>query len=146
MLFLVLAQFKCAKPNSIVCFSNEQITYKYGYFNKNLYFAKHNNCEICYKNILNLTLNFSGLLIDINNTLILALPWDVRDVPNFKFQLLNIHQYRRRYPAIPSFAFHLSALFSHQCAHLLCVLCSNYFSARQFNATFPISMSTCTSK
>jgi len=39
-----LAQFKCARPNSTVCFSNEQITYKYGYFNKNLYFAKHNNC------------------------------------------------------------------------------------------------------
>jgi len=27
--------------------------------------------------------------------------------------------------AIPSFAFHLSSSFSHQCAHLLCVLCSN---------------------
>jgi len=24
-----------------------------------------------------------------------------------------------------TFAFHLSTLFSHQCAHLLCALCSN---------------------
>jgi len=37
----------------------------------------------------------------------------------------TLSHYVRCTCAIPSFAFHLSSLFSHQCAHLLCVLCSN---------------------
>ena len=40
----VLGQFKCARPKSIIRCSTEQITYTYGYFNKNVCFAKHNNC------------------------------------------------------------------------------------------------------
>jgi len=40
----VLAQFECARPNSIIRRSTEQIMYRYEYFNKNVYFAKHNNC------------------------------------------------------------------------------------------------------
>jgi len=40
---VVLAQFKCAKRYSILRRFAEQITYRYRYFNKNVYFAKHNN-------------------------------------------------------------------------------------------------------
>jgi len=40
----VISKFKCARPKSIICRSTEQIMYRYGYFNKNVYFAKHNNC------------------------------------------------------------------------------------------------------
>ena len=63
----VLAQFKCAKRYSILRRFAEQITYRYRYFNKNVYFAKHNNCKICYKNVLNLTLNLTALPVNINN-------------------------------------------------------------------------------
>jgi len=40
----VISKFKCARPKSIIRRSTEQIMYRYGYFNKNVYFAKHNNC------------------------------------------------------------------------------------------------------
>ena len=43
-IFRVITQFKCARPNFILRRFAEQITYRYRYFNKNVYFAKHNNC------------------------------------------------------------------------------------------------------
>jgi len=40
----VIIKFKRAGPNFILRRFAEQITYRYRYFSKNVYFANHNNC------------------------------------------------------------------------------------------------------
>ena len=44
VLSMVIIKFKRAGPNFILRRFAEQITYRYRYFNKNVYFANHNNC------------------------------------------------------------------------------------------------------